>query len=367
MSAAVIERPALADDAGTVEAFLSYVHEHAASARLPGRVVVSAKQPPGIKPRYKSRSYRLAELDEAAAACVRISTSELNAYVRVHLLGRDLAHTGERGESVDTAYVTHFAADVDIAGPGHKPAEGQTLPPDQASALALVDATLAPSAVISSGGGLYPVWRLAEPYVCESDDDRRRIKLLGRRFDRALAGHGWHVDPTVSDLARVIRPAGVTNHKPGRDPRPVTVARGYLDGAGDYRLDDLERLLPPLPPPKPVTVKPPRNSSGSTASAPWTVLAERYDDDTLLAADPVDQWERVDDQHDGTGHAVPAWRRVGSSADYSIKAGSGGAFIVWSSTLAARLGIEPGGGVSRWQLLCHFLDLDPSTAARWQR
>jgi hypothetical protein len=156
----------------------------------------------------------------------------------------------------------------------------------------------------------------------------------------------------------------VTNHKPGRDPRPVTVARGYLDGAGDYTLDQLDALLPPLPPPKPV--KPPR-PGGSSASAPWTVLAERYDDDTLLAADPVDRWERVDDQHDGSGHAVPAWRRVGSSADYSLKAGSGGAFIVWSSTLAARLDIETGQGVSRWQLLCHFLGLDPRAAARWQR
>lgn len=349
----------------TTSAFLRYVHEHAIATDLGGRVVISAMLPPGSPSRYKSRSYRLDQLDDAADGAQRISNSEMNGYCRVHLMARDLDTTSERGKGVDSRWMTHFAADVDIAGPGHKPAEGQTLPPDVDAALAFIDDTLAPSCVISSGGGLYPIWRLSEVVEVIADDDRQRIKTLGRRIDDALNGHGWHVDRTCVDLARIIRPPGVMNHKPGRDARPVTVLRGYCDGAGDYSLDQLEHILPALPTPPPVKAKPARTCTGSTRTAPWEILAERYDVDDILAADPVEQWTRVADQADGSGQMVPAWLRVGSSADYSIKAGSKGALIVWSSTLAGRLGIDPGGGISRWQLLCHFAGVDSRQAARW--
>lgn len=352
-------------NATEVAAFLGYVHEHAIDAGLPGRVVVSEKQPPDSKVKYLSRSFRLDQLDEAAAGCVRISTRDRNAYVRVHLISRDLDRPTERGAGVDTRFVAHFAADVDFGTAGHT---SDNLPPDEHTAQELIDATLPPSAVISSGGGRYPIWRLAEPFEVVTDDDRAAVKSIGRRLDRALAGHGWHVDPTVVDLARVIRPPGVMNHKAGRDPRRVKVARGYECGAGDFTLDDLDRALPALPerPLVAPVAAPSGRVASSTASAPWEVLVEMYTDDQILAADPHDRWERVDDQPDGAGRLVPAWRRVGSSADYSIKAGSGGAFIVWSSTLAARLGIDPGGGISRWQLLCAFAGRDPREAARWK-
>lgn len=350
-------------------AFLRYVHAPAIDARLPGRVVISAKMPPGTKPTYKSRSYSLDRLDDAADAAQRISTSELNGYCRVHLMARDLDRDSERGGKLDTRWITHFAADVDIAGPGHKPPDDDhPLPPDIATAVALIDDTLPPSAIISSGGGLYPIWRLVEPVEVD-DDNRETIRLLGKRLDQALASHGWHVDSTLVDLARVIRPPGVTNHKPGRDPRPVTVLRGYVDGVGDYTLADIDAAVPmieePKPTTKPTSTRPP--STASDGSAPWEILDELYDVDDILAADPVDQWERVRDQADGSGHMVPAWRRVGSDADYSIKAGSQGAVIVWSSTVASRLGIKPGGGVSRWQLISAFAGRDPREAARWSR
>lgn len=344
---------------GDTTAFLQWTHEHAIDAGLPGYVVVSRRNPPEVRARYTSQSYRLSQLDEAAAACHRISDAGHNAYVRVHLLERSLDRSSERGSGTDTRWVTHLAADVDISGPGH----ASTNLPDATAAVELIDATLPPSAIISSGGGLYPVWRLAEPLEVRHDDDRQRVKSIGRRLDAALAGHGWHVDPTVVDLARIIRPAGVTNHKPDREPRPVTVLRGDACGSGDWTLDEIDAALPPAPEPEVVTPRPARLASGKS-SAPWDVLVELYDDDTILAADPVDRWERVDDQYDGKTR-VAAWRRVGSSADYSIKAGSDGALIVWSSSLAARLGIDPGGGVSRWQLLCHFAGVDPRRAGRW--
>jgi hypothetical protein len=353
-------------DAATTTAFLRYVHEPAITAGIDGRVVISMRMPPGSDYRYKSRSYRLDQLDDAADGAQRISRSDENGYCRVHLMARDLERLSERGKGIDTRWITHRAADVDIAGPGHKPADGQILPPNVDTAVALIDATLPPSTILSSGGGLYPILRLSEVFEVVTDEDRERISTLGHRFDRALASHGWHVDPTVSDLARIIRPPGVINHKPGRDPRPVTVLRGYVDGAGDYSLADLERLLPELPEPKVVKPRPkPTGTTTSTASAPWEILAERYTIEDVLAADPHDQYEQANNQTVDRV-TVPAWLRVGSSADYSIKATpSGDAFIVWSSTLCARLGIKPGGAVSLWQLLCAFDGVDPREGARW--
>ncbi len=354
---------------GDTAAFLRWTHAQAIDAGLDARVVISRLNVDGdpVRARYTSKAYRLDELDDAAVGAHRISDKSRSAFCRVHLLDRDLASSSERGPAVATRWVTHFAADVDIAGPGHT---STNLPPDLEAAVAIIDATLPPSAIVSSGGGLYPIWRFAEVVEVVDDDIRDRLRSIGRRLDAALGSHGYHVDPTVVDLSRIIRPPGVMNHKPGREPRPVTVLRGYCDGAGDYSLDDIDRRLPTPPTPiaparrQPSTTARPSTTSGD--SAPWHILDELYELDDILAADPIDQWEQVDDQYDGKAF-VPAWLRVGSSADYSVKAGSDGAMIVWSSALAARLGIDPGGGISRWSLLCAFAGLDPSDAARWSR
>lgn len=366
MNAATITTPA---DAPTALAFLEYVHHHAITAGISGRVVISAKQPPSDDPlaaKYHSWSYRLDQLGKAAHHAGQISDGGLSVFIRVHLISRDLAKKTERGRSADTSVITHYAADVDYGTAGHASGE---LPPDATAALDIVDATLKPSAIISSGGGLYPIWRLSEPFTITTDEDRQRVKNVGRQLDRALQLNAkpYHVDATCLDLTRVIRPPGVMNHKTGRDPRPVTVARGWLEGAGDYSLADLERTLPPLPVAEPIKPKPARITTEGPSTAPWDILNERYDLEDILAADPLQDWERVHDVADGSGQMVPAWRYVGSSADYSIKAGSGGAVIVWSSTVAARLGIEPGSGISRWALLAAFAGLNPSIAARWSR
>ena len=166
-------------DLATTEAFLRYVHEPAIAAGVDGRVVISMRMPPGSDYRYKSRSYRLNQLHNAADGAQRISRSEENGYCRVHLMARDLDRVSERGKSIDTRWITHFAADVDIAGPGHKPADDQILPPDIDAAVELIDNTLRPSCILCSGGGLYPIWRVAELIEVHTDDDRGRISTLG--------------------------------------------------------------------------------------------------------------------------------------------------------------------------------------------
>ena len=342
--------------ASTVTSWLEYVHEHAIDARLPGVVVLSAPMP-----KWKSRCYALDELDAAGLAAVTGSDAGLNMYYRVHLLDAPV-DTWRRGGSDETRWVTHIASDVDIAGPGHKPPEGKVLPTfDQA--IQLIDATLPPSAVIASGGGLYPIWRLAEPFEITSTADRSRTRSIGERLDHALASHGFHVDATALDLARVIRPPGVANRKPGRDVRSVTVLRGSLVGGGDFTVDQLEQILPQMPM-TPVRVKPARIGP-SNGDAPWEIFASRYDVDDVLAADPARQWEDV-----GTRGGYRAWRYVGSSSDYSIKQNPDtGVVIIWSATIGDAVGIKPGkgNGVDLWGFACRLAGLSPTDAATNRR
>jgi hypothetical protein len=343
-------------DSDTVAAWLRYVYAKAITADLGGVIVLSAPVTDDDgKSGWKSRCYQLDEIDDAANAAVTASDGGLNMYYRVHLLSAPVA-TWRRGGGDLTRWVTHIAADVDTAGLGHKPPDGTTLPTiDQA--IDMIDATLAPSAIIASGGGLYPVWRLAEPFEITGPDQRERFKNLGRRLDAALGSHGYHVDSTALDLSRVIRPPGVDNRKAGRDVRPVTIHRHWNDGAGDYRLDELERHLPALAP-RPIKKI---RAADTVGDAPWDIFAAKFSITDVLNADPTHTWEDV-----GTRGGMPAWRYVGSSSDYSLKQADTGAVIVWSGTVAAQLNIEPGQAVDLWGLACKLAGVDPSKAAKFR-
>ncbi len=139
----------------------------------------------------------------------------------------------------------------------------------------------------------------------------------------------------------------------------MTVLRGYGVGAGDYRLDDLERLLPELP--EPEYVKPRKARTGPTTGtpSPWELFAQNYTIEDVLAADPRHQWERVRDQS-----GMPAWRRDGSESDYSIKQTDTGVIIVWSSVIAAELGIDDGSGLDLWGFAVRLAGRDPAEAAK---
>lgn len=340
-------------DSNLTNSWLRYVYAKAIAADIPGVVVLSAPVVVDGKKMWKSRCFQLDELDKAGPVATKASDNGLNMYYRVHLIGAPVSEW-KRGGGALTRWVTHFAADVDIVGPGHKPPEGKRLPTLE-QAIELIDETLPPSAIIASGGGLYPVWRLAEPVEVVDTDVAERIKNIGRRIDHGLSDHGFHVDHTALDLARVIRPPGVDNRKPERDVRPVTILRHWDDGAGDYTVADLERYLPAIAPKKLKKLAP----TGTTGDAPWDIFNGRYSVTDVLNADPDHQWEDV-----GTRGGMQAWRYVGSSSDYSIKQSDTGVVIVWSGTIASQLGKEPGSGVDLWGLACGLAGVDPSDAAK---
>jgi AAA domain len=138
-------------------------------------------------------------------------------YARVTTLKGPLA-PGRRGGAADTLAVPALWADVDLAGPGHE-ATPLPLPPDEAAAVAIIDAAHLPDPTlwIHSGGGLYPIWQLDTPHVV--DDDRQDVADLSAGWQRAIGEAakklGWHYGTGVGDLARVLRIPGTINRKAG--------------------------------------------------------------------------------------------------------------------------------------------------------
>lgn len=340
-------------DGAQVASWLRWVHGAAIEAGVDGWVVLSS---PTANDKWQSKSHRLTELDSAGRAAAQGSDAGRNVYYRVTLLGAAV-EPWRRGRTDEARWLTHFAGDVDVAGLGHASDNLPTL----AEALALIDATLPPSAIVSSGGGLYPVWRLAEVVALDNDDDRRRVRDLGNRLDAALSAHGFHVDGLVGDLARVLRPPGVANRKPGRDVRAVTVLRGWVEGAGDVTLTQLDAVLPPLPT-KPAST-PPRRTAGAVGGATSVVdtFNSRFTIADVLSADVGRGWRFVR----SSGHR-DLWVDAASTHSHTLSHDTTTNRVsIMSSRLASDLGVEAlRTTLDAYGLACRLAGRDPSATGR---
>lgn len=123
-------------------------------------------------------------------------------------------------------------SDEDHAGGKH---ERKRLPPDPDTVLGYLRSLpteLTPSLILDSGGGFYPWWFYREPRFLETDEDRRDAASLVerlQRYIREIHAPGFEHDSTW-DLARVLRPPGVVNHKYRKLVRIVDDHRG-CDGS----------------------------------------------------------------------------------------------------------------------------------------
>jgi hypothetical protein len=175
-------------------------------------------------------------LQEAAEACARISDKGENVYFHVCLHDPEIALAEARrkakGRKRDPSKVAlkftrgcvqsatvigGLWSDEDHALGEH---EKTNLPPDRDAVLAnlrkLPD-ELRPSLVFESGGGFYPWWIFKEPWELRSDTERARAGAICRRLQHYLhevIASEYEHDSTP-DLARILRPPGVINHKYG--------------------------------------------------------------------------------------------------------------------------------------------------------
>lgn len=173
----------------------------------------------------------------------------------------------KRGTRADVCALPGFWVDIDLAGVGHAASD---LPATVADAVRrlLIPFNLEPSLLIHTGGGLHAYWLLDAPAAVDGGN-RAELQALAHGIQddvRALANaHGWKLDKT-SDLARILRPAGTLNRKPGRDVAPPV---RILLPDGDvpqprYSLDSLRGRFSALPR---ATALPPASPIFAAASA----------------------------------------------------------------------------------------------------
>jgi hypothetical protein len=122
-----------------------------------------------------------------------------------------------RGCTESAVVMCGLWSDEDHAGGQHSK---KNLPPNADAVLDYLRSLpdeLTPSLIVDSGGGFYPWWFYREPYILENDKDRADAAGLVeclQRYIREVHAPGFDHDATW-DLARVLRPPGVVNHKYG--------------------------------------------------------------------------------------------------------------------------------------------------------
>jgi len=211
----------------------------------------------------------IGRLDRAGAA---------GTYVRTTTL-RQAPEQGRGGDN-DSRALPGLAADLDIAGPGHK--TDKPLPPNPGAAKAIIDESglLTPSVWVHSGGGLYAWWLLDRPHVI--GDDLERVKRLAARWqdpiEHAAVRLGYS-HGRLGDLARILRVPGTVNRKPGMpEPRPCRILE---DTGRRYTLENLRGSLADAlaAMPAPVAARPRilRATIFSGALTPWHDYEARVD------------------------------------------------------------------------------------------
>lgn len=154
---------------------------------------------------WRSKSFAIGEIEKAANWLALVNEVS-NVYYRVNLLGAPL--NGGRGKFADNGFVTHFVCDIDYGKDGHS---SETLVPTLEDAVQILLKTLPPTKILHSGGGVYGVYLLKEPFDVRKYEDNVRARSLGQALENALRQFG-EVD-SINNGAHVIRPIGSMNHK----------------------------------------------------------------------------------------------------------------------------------------------------------
>lgn len=225
-------------NADQAKAFLGHLWPLGEPSGGDGMVVVSWLRPGAV-------------VQSAAGDTVELArrATEQGAHVWLNVATRKRGTTA-RGRAADCVSVPALWADLDVAeGAPEGVHRGGAVLSTYAEAHELLERMpLAPSLVVATGYGLSAWWLLAEP--CPAEVAAPHLAALKATLTRLSDGR---VDPSVYDVARMMRLPGTVNVKVEADPREVLLLPGR-SAPPRYGLDDLEEAfdLPAAP------VTPPR-------------------------------------------------------------------------------------------------------------
>ena len=194
-----------------------------------------------------SRHFPVESHDAAVAYVLAEDARGLNVYTNMVAHEADLGPR-QRGGAEQKVSASVLWVDIDRKGPGHA---ADALPETTADlAVLLMALPFEPSFIVDTGGGWHCYWKLDRPVDLRNEKTRNEFqevsRALQKRLRAAAKSRGWRLDNT-SDLARVLRPAGTHNHKPGRDVKPLVdfLYRRPAEGPSyDYATITAELLAP---------------------------------------------------------------------------------------------------------------------------
>lgn len=189
-------------------------------------------------------SYWFTDPGNAATRVEALVAEKRDVYVGCGLSPRAMG-SKNRCPAAEISGIVGVWADVDVADAVHTK---KNLPPDDESALALINGMgLAPSAIVSSGHGFHAWWLFKEPWVFDGGEDREKAQSLVASWGYTLMSRakekGWTID-SAFDLARILRVPGTMNRKVASDIKPVTIlsqsdARYDPEDFVDYMIDSV--------------------------------------------------------------------------------------------------------------------------------
>lgn len=163
----------------------------------------------------------------------------------------------KRGGIANVSHLLCLWNDIDFGTTGHADGQEGRLPnpPDAATAHEIYVRSGLPEAsvIVNSGGGLYEIVLLDEPYDCTDPDIRARVISVSRRWQQLLEKTaremGYFYGAGVSNLDRLLRVPGTVNTKQWDNKRRATAL--YNEDAGGlprYTFEQLEALINELHP-----------------------------------------------------------------------------------------------------------------------
>ncbi len=230
----------------------------------------------------RSRWFR--DLDAAASAVEALAGQDV--YVGVGLSAKDYGPS-QRCPSEEIIGIVGLWADFDLRSEAHPK---KALPATIQDALAIIPDPFTPTMVVATGNGAHAWWLFKEPYLFDTDEERRTATRLIARWQTLLrlnaATRGWAFD-RLADLARVLRIPGTVNAKDPANPKPVTL---FSHSGRRYNPSDFEDWLEEAAVPDP--------AAEQQAARDW---AERFKDKPLvinlnarISEETIERWIEAD-------------------------------------------------------------------------